>query len=246
MPTNLRSNLHHDSRSRFALTNLRGVNGRGAHSESATITVMPKVSPEQAYPGVAFQRRTRRWFARWSRALPECEHLATDNQWMALYSPDTLYLRGKSSALRTPPRPEVSICRACLLGLLEKELAAYTGRVVAFQPDGETFSQYFFVSREDFDAAGLEDDLVAAIGARLDALTGTCEECGNAARWLWLPHSEVHTLDETALVREAPGRVLCARHGAKALCRALEAVEEANLFYINAPYAEAGAYVWIA
>lgn len=207
---------------------------------------MAKLTPEQAYPGVAFQRRTRTWFARWSRALPECEHLANDQRWMAIYSPDTLYLRGKSSALRTPPRPDVSICRACLLGLLERELAAYTGRVVAFEPDGETFSQYFFVSRGDFDAAGMEDGLVAAVGARLDALGGTCTQCTSRATWLWLPHAEVQSLDETALVREAPGRALCARHGAAEMRRALEAIEEANLFYINAPYAEAGAYVWIA
>lgn len=207
---------------------------------------MKRPSPEQAYPGVAFQRRTRTWFARWTRALPECEHLATDNRWMALYSPDTLYLRGKSSALRTPPRPEISICRACLLSLLEKELAAYTGRVVGFEPDGEAFSQYFFVSREDFDAAGIEDDLVSAIGSRLDAMKGPCAECSSAARWLWLPHSEVHSLDETAMVRAAPGSALCAQHGAARMRRALETIEEANLFYINAPYAEAGAYVWIA
>ena len=55
---------------------------------------------------------------------------------------------------RQPLRPEVSVCLDCLSGLLEAELAAYPGRVVAFEPDGETFTQYFFVGRGRFRGRG--------------------------------------------------------------------------------------------
>ena len=69
---------------------------------------------------------------------------------MATYTPDTLYLQGKAAVQRQPARPEVSLCRACLLGELEDELARYRGRVLAFEPDGDAFSQYFFVGRAGF------------------------------------------------------------------------------------------------
>jgi len=72
---------------------------------------------------------------------------------MATFIPDTLYLRGKARLRRNPARPEVSVCFDCLAGLLERELAACPSRVVAFEPDGENFTQYFFLGREDFAAA---------------------------------------------------------------------------------------------
>ena len=164
---------------------------------------------------------------------------------MATLVPDTLYLRGRAVPRRHPLRPEVSLCRACLVGVLQTELAGCPGRVVAFEPDAASFSQYFFVAVPDFVAAGLEPEVAAAIAGRLGEPGGSCAACSRPATWLWLPRREVASLDEVGQIRAAPGRLLCAAHGAATLCSALEASEEANLFYVNLPYGEAGAYVWI-
>jgi hypothetical protein len=46
-------------------------------------------------------------------------------------------------------------------------------------------------------------------------------------------------------IAQSPGQLLCAAHGTDRLCRALGALPDANLFYLNAPYGDSGAYVWI-
>jgi len=204
-----------------------------------------RVTLEQAYPGIAFRQRTRNWWARLTRVPPECVHLETEQAWMATLVPDTLYLRGKAAPRRESLRPEVSLCRACLVGVLEAELAACGGRVVAFEPDAASFSQYFYIAAPDFDAAGLQPEVAAAIVARLAEPGGACAECAQPATWLWFARQEVASLDEVSSISAAPGRRLCAAHGAATLCGALEASTEANLFYVNVPYGEAGAYVWV-
>src|SRR6202140_4295594 len=135
---------------------------------------MARIALDQAYPGISFRPRSRSWLARLMRWPAECVHLEGGNAWMATFIPDTLYLRGKPASLRQPSRPEVSVCLDCLSGLLEAELAAYPGRVVAFEPDGETFTQYFFVGRDDFEAAGLRPEVAEAIGKRADNFNGPC------------------------------------------------------------------------
>lgn len=202
---------------------------------------------EEQYPRIAFRARSRNWFARLTGSPPECQHLEHEHAWTALYTPDTLYLRGKRRAVREPERRDVSLCGACLLGELRPELAAFAGRVVAFEPDAENFSQYFFVAREDFDAAGLQAEVGAAVVERLENLSGHCEHasCSRAAKWLWLARTEVQSLDDVLAIRAASGQRFCPTHGAAALCAALEKIEQANLFYVNAPYGDAGAYVWI-
>jgi hypothetical protein len=208
-------------------------------------TVVPRLTLELAYPGIRFRGRTRNWWARLTRVPPECVHLETAHAWMATLVADTLYVRGRAAPRREALRPEVSLCRECLLGVLAAELSAFAGRVVAFEPDAETFSQYFYISVPDFAASGLQTAVAAAIERRLAGLRGTCQECSHAASWLWMPRHEVASLDEVGLIEAAPGRRLCATHGAGALSDAFRACQEANLFYVNVPYGEAGAYVWI-
>jgi hypothetical protein len=175
----------------------------------------------------------------------ECIHLENGHHWMATFIPDTLYLRGKARLRRNPARPEVSVCFDCLAALLEPELAASPSRVVAFEPDGENFTQYFFLGREDFAAAGLRSEVAAAILTRLEELDGACSDCGKQATWLWISRREVSSLDQTERIEASPGALFCAKHGAAKLCEALGQVAEANLFYVNAPYGDSGAYVWI-
>jgi hypothetical protein len=206
---------------------------------------MSRLAIDQAYPEISFRRRSLGWFARLMRWPAECIHLGNGHAWMATFIPDTLYLRGKATTRRNPSRPEVSVCGDCLSGLLEPELAAYSGRVVAFEPDGESFTQYFFVGREDFAAAGLRPEVGTAIEKRLDKIQGACVDCGRAATWLWISRREVASLDQTERIEESPGAVYCSQHGATKLCEVLRGIEEANLFYVNAPYGESGAYVWI-
>jgi hypothetical protein len=164
---------------------------------------------------------------------------------MATFIPDTLYLRGKPAPRRQPARPEVSVCLDCLSGLLAAELAAYPGRIVAFEPDGATFTQYFFVGRDDFEAAGLRPEVAGAIGKRVDSFNGPCSDCAWPAAWLWISRREVSSLDQTERIEQSPGALYCAKHGVAKLCEALGKVDEANLFYVNAPYGDSGAYVWI-
>lgn len=206
---------------------------------------MPHLTLEQAYPSLSFRPRSRNWWARLTRVPAECVHLEDDPSWAATFIPDTLFLRGTPRIVKVPPRPEVSLCRECLLGILEEELAAYPGRMVAFEPDAEHFSQYFFVAQPEFDAAGLRPEVSAAIGQRFDEYSATCESCSSPATWLWLSRAEVPSLDDTERIAAAPGQRLCAKHGAQTLCRALAICPDVNLFYVNAPYGEAGAYVWI-
>jgi hypothetical protein len=207
---------------------------------------MARLSVEEAYPGIKIRPHSRRLWARLMRYPPECIHLENGHHWMATFIPDILYLRGKGRQRRDPMRPEVSVCYECLAGLLEPELAAAGNvRVVAFEPDGESFTQYFYLGREDFAAAGLRSEVGAAIEKRLENLQGECSDCGAPATWLWISRREVSSLDQTERIETSPGALFCAKHGAAKLCAALGQVAEANLFYVNAPYADSGAYVWI-
>ena len=206
---------------------------------------MARIDMDQAYPGISIRPGSRRLWARLMRWPAECVHLEHGHHWMATFIPDTLYLRGKARLRRNPARPEVSVCFDCLTGLLEPELAACPSRVVAFEPDGENFTQYFFLGRDDFAAAGLRSEVAAAILTRLEELDGECSDCGRPATWLWISRREVSSLDQTERILASPGAHFCAKHGAAKLCEALGQVEEANLFYVNAPYGDSGAYVWI-
>ena len=118
---------------------------------------MERIAHQQAYPGIAFRPRTLSWFARLARLPAECVHLDKQSPWMAMLIPDTLYLRGKAKKLRVPGRPEASLCRACLVDVLENELGTFDGRVVAFEPEAESFSQYFYLETSDFERAGLTE-----------------------------------------------------------------------------------------
>jgi hypothetical protein len=206
---------------------------------------MARMALDQAYPGILFRPRSRNWWARLMRWPAECIHLESGHAWMATFIPDTLYLRGKAAPRRNPTRPEVSLCLDCLGALLEPELRAYHGRVIAFEPDGESFTQYFFVGREDLAAAGLRSEVAAAIEKRIDNFSGECGECGAPATWLWISRREVSSLDQTGRIEESPGALYCAKHGAAKLREALGKIDEANLFYVNAPYGDSGAYLWI-
>ena len=206
---------------------------------------MARVSVDQAYPAISIRPGSRNLWARLMHWPAECVHLEHGHHWIATFIPDTLYLRGKARPRRTPSRPEVSVCFDCLTGLLEPELAANPARVVAFEPDGESFTQYFYLGSEDFEAAGLRSEVAAAILTRLEELEGECSECGVPATWLWISRREVSNLDQTERIASTPGALFCARHGAAKLCEALGQIEEANLFYVNAPYGDSGAYVWI-
>jgi len=165
--------------------------------------------------------------------------------WMATFIPDVLYLCGKPSERRKPARPAVSLCVQCLTQELERELQQFSGRVIAFEPDESVFTQYFFVGKDEFSEAGLQDETAAAISGRFNQPLERCVECQAAGNWLWIPREEVSNLDETARIAFARGESFCARHGARKLCEALSNISEANLFYLNVPYGDAGAYVWI-
>lgn len=209
---------------------------------------MSRLTVEQAYPDLLFRWRTANWLSRLIRMPAECVHLEGHSSWMATFLPDNLFLQGKNVKLRDPRRPEVSLCRECFAKVFEKEAALYAGRSVAFEPDPASVTQYFFVAAPDFDAAGVEPAVAQAVGARL-AGDGegaqSCQECEQPATWLWFSRGRVPNLDATEQIRSAAAEHFCAAHGARTLCQALTSLERANLFYVNAPYGEGGAYLWI-
>jgi hypothetical protein len=206
---------------------------------------LARISHEAAYPEVEFLPSSRNWWA-WLKGTPaECIHLNGETSWMVTLLPDTLYLQGKRAARREPVRPEVSLCRACLADVARGELEAYRGRVVAFEPSAEDFTQYFFVAAPDFDPVGLAPEVSNAITGRLSQKGGDCADCGHAATWLWLSREEVTSLDDVDRIDGAAGERLCAKHGARKLFGTFGRIREANVFYMNLPYGEAGAYVWI-
>jgi hypothetical protein len=84
-----------------------------------------------------------------------------------------------------------------------------------------------------------------AIRQRLAEPGPRCAECSREANWLWLSRSDVASLDDVTRIREATGRWLCAAHGSEQFFAAMAACEQANLMYMNVPYGDAGAYVWI-
>jgi hypothetical protein len=202
-------------------------------------------SYEAAYPEIDFLPRSRNWWA-WVKGSPaECIHLNNGAEFVATVLPDTLYLRGKRAVRRDPARPEVTLCRACLRDTFTSEIAQYAGRVIAFEPDPEILTQYFFVARADFEAAGLLPEVAAAIDKRLAEDLGKCVRCSQAATWLWLSRKQVASMDETERIVEVAGEPLCSEHGARKLWETFAGIPEANLFYMNLPYGDRGAYVWI-
>lgn len=204
-----------------------------------------RISHEEAYPGIRFLPSSRNWWARLKGVPAECVHLEEERPWMASLVPDTLYLRGKAARRREPVRPEVSLCRDCFLGVFRREFEEFAGRGIGFEPDGESFSQYFFVSSPDFTAAGLLPEVRAAIDKRLAGEPGACAICSYPATWDWISRGEVADLGDAAAIVNAQGTKLCAMHAARKICDAFEGIHEANLYYVNLPYGEAGAYVWI-
>lgn len=202
------------------------------------------ISAQEAYPGIEFQPRSS-WLAWLRDKPPQCIHLQPGASWSAKLLPDTLYLRGKRSPTGEVIRPEVSLCRDCLVETLGRELAAYLGNVVAFEPDSEALSQYFFLGVPDFERAGLRPEVARAVEERVRQKDQLCENCEAPARWAWFSRREIPTLDDIERIRQARGEWFCAEHGADRICRAFRAIPEANLFYVNLPYGEAGAYVWI-
>ena len=206
---------------------------------------MGNISYDQAYPHLEFLPRSRNWWS-WLKGTPaECIHLGGECDWIATLVPDIVFLRGKRRKRRDAVRPEITLCRDCLAETAAPDMVEYEGRVIAFEPDPEFLTQYFFVEKEDFAAAGLAPDVADAISRRLVQNSGECQVCGHAGSWLWFSREQVATLDEVEQIASAPGEIFCAKHGAEKLFSAFEKFAEANIFYMNVPYGEAGAYVWI-
>ncbi|MGH9757023.1 MAG: hypothetical protein ACRD4M_04750 [Candidatus Acidiferrales bacterium] len=206
---------------------------------------MAYLNYEDAYPGLQYLPSSRNWWAWFKGASPACVHVGSAGHWVATLIPDTLYLRGKRALRRDPARPEVTLCLDCLEGVAGPELAEYDGRVVAFEPHEGDFTQYFFVAREDFEAAGVAAEVVSAIESRLAQDAGKCRECSLRATWLWFSHEQVASLDQIDRVREAQGEKYCPRHGAEKFWETFAKMDKADIFYVKLPYGTAGAYVWI-
>jgi hypothetical protein len=205
---------------------------------------LPAISCDTAYPDIEFSPRSRNWWARLKGTAPECVHVHRGSPWRATLLPDIVYFIGRSEIRRMPLRPEVLLCRECLLDVAAAEIAKFEGRVVAFEPD-PSFTQYFFAAAPDFAPVGLTPEVEEAIEKRLKWNDETCSACARPATWLWFSSSEVGSLGEVQRIRDSKGEMLCAAHGARKLRKAFEKIDQAGVTFMNLPYGEAGAYVWI-
>ncbi len=206
---------------------------------------MARISYGEAYPGIQILPRSRNWWAKLKGTAPECIHMGEACEWLATLVPDVLYLRGKKALRREPARPELTMCLSCLSQTAGEQMEQYEGRVIAFEPDPELVTQYFFVAPRDFEGVGLRPEVGEAILQRLRGDLGICADCARAATWLWFSRKDVESLDEVENIATKAGEAFCARHGVGKLFEAFDEILQANLFYMNLPYDEAGAYVWI-
>jgi hypothetical protein len=206
---------------------------------------LSQISYDKAYPGIEILPRSRNWWAWLKGTPPECIHLGKACGWIATLLPDTLYLKGKRTQRSDVVRPEITLCRECLESAVAADLESFEGRVVAFEPDPGLFTQYFFVGQPDFEAAGLRPEVAQVIAGRLKQDDAVCAECGFPAKWLWLSREQVPSLDDVERIATAAGEWYCAKHGARNLLVAFARIADANIFYMNLPYGDAGAYVWI-
>ena len=205
---------------------------------------MARISYEEAYPGIPFSPRSRNWWARLKGTPAECIHRPRKTGWMATLLPDIVFFVGQSYMRRERLRPEVLLCRECLMDVMKSAAEAFKGGIVAFEPD-PSLTQYFFTSAPDFAPAGMTAEVEEAIAVRLAQDFGTCAVCNRAATWLWFPRTQVASLDDFQRIRDSAGERLCAAHGAQKLRKAFEKIEKAKLSFVNLPYGESGAYVWI-
>lgn len=206
---------------------------------------MARISYDQAYPGIQILPRSRNWWARLKGTAPECIHMGQACEWIVTLVPDILYLRGKKALRRQPARPELTMCLSCLSQTAGEQMEQFPGQVIAFEPDPELVTQYFFVAPRDFKGVGLRPEVGEAISRRLGGNLGDCRNCGHAATWLWFSREDVASLDEVENIAGKTGERFCPRHGVDKLFEAFDEIPQANLFYMNLPYDEAGAYVWI-
>jgi hypothetical protein len=205
---------------------------------------LARISYEEAYPGIPFSPRSRNWWARLKGTPAECVHRPAKTGWIATLLPDIIFFVGQSEARRHPLRPEVLLCRECLMDIAKRDIEAFKGRVVAFEPD-PSVTQYFFVGKADFAPAGMTAEMEEAISERLAQDPGSCTMCERDATWLWFPRAQVASLDDFQRIRDSAGERLCAAHGAQKLRKSFEKIEKARLSFMNLPYDESGAYVWI-
>jgi len=206
---------------------------------------LPRTPLEEAYPRIDFLSNSRNWWARLKGTPPECVHLRDGHHWIATLLPDTLFLRGKRLDRRIPARPEVMLCLDCLAEAAQREIGAYPGRVVAFEPDAQSFSQFFFLAPEDFEMAGVTPELAEAVRAKLESDGRVCEDCRAPASWIWFSRRDVPSLDDVEKIRESAGRAYCAAHGVRRLWQTFGEMKEASVYYMNLPYGESGAFLWI-
>jgi hypothetical protein len=205
---------------------------------------LARISHDEAYPGIPFSPRSRNWWARLKGTPAECVHRPSKTGWIATLLPDIIFFLGRSEARREPLRPEALLCRECLMDVAKSDIEAFKGHVVAFEPD-PSVTQYFFVGAADFAPAGMAAEVEEAIAERLAQDPGSCTMCQRNSTWLWFPRAQVASLDDFQRIRDSAGESLCAAHGAQKLRKAFEQIDKAKLSFMNLPYGEAGAYVWI-
>lgn len=143
-----------------------------------------------------------------------------------LYDPDLTELADEATVSGKPPETGTPLCNGCLLGRLETDLAAFTGRCLLFEPSLGPESILFVPFETDEPAD--EDAALAAARSALSPLPRDCVSCRGTGRFLWVPvelDANLWSTDWLPMLAEGaltPTATLCGRCAAGRLVRTLE------------------------
>lgn len=202
-----------------------------------------KTELARVYAGLPLETPQRAWWRLGAAAPTRCTHLGTGESVRVEVKPDWVWLPGQAKplAVREPARPPIELCLDCLKMLVDREVAGFLGRVIAFEP-AERFSRYVFVEQQHLGDVALEaEDLIHCQSLVAEPLGG-CQTCAAEARFLWVKRGS--TTENTKLTTYRGGRgYYCLRHGAEVLSACLAERVRAPLDLVNLPYGERGVYI---
>lgn len=203
-----------------------------------------KVDPRGIYAGLSLKPTRAPWWRPWGRGPARCTHLDAPNQLGIQLTPDWVWLHGQSkpTAVREPARPPIAVCVECLLAFAQTEIAAFCGRVIAFESSAKNFSRYSFVEQQHLGDVELgAEDLIHCQSLVAEPLGG-CQTCAAEARFLWVKRGSTTESRELTTYRGGRG-YYCLQHGAELLVASLRERIRAPLAYFNLPYGERGVYI---
>lgn len=202
-----------------------------------------KVELAHIYAAIPLRPPAPWWQRLFSRTKPACAHAGAAEAFVL--TPDQVRLRGGAeSAVRQPPRPPITVCRACLLTLLEQELKSADRRIIAFEPPKEGIAEYAFIEQQHLGDSGLRAEDIIHCQSLMAEPLGGCQKCGHPALVL-LVKAGITTKKGKLATYRGGKEYYCSAHGRERLLGLLRErlPTQTPVRYFNFPYGERGVYV---